>query len=150
MNQQQKRIVANFVAVIVLTIAAVIAMIHLKDWVNRSEASKAMNQLSQEICRYRKANGAVPPESYIDSIKKTLQGHARFGGFQYRARWIDFRASDDEILAYIEQGYHTSIFKKTVLVLKLGGTVEWIDKQEFESLLSKQQTPLEKRETSVK
>jgi len=83
MNQQQKRIVANFVAVIVLTIAAVIAMIHLKDWVNRSEATKAMNQLSQEICRYRKANGAVPPESYIDSIKKTLQGHARFGGFQY-------------------------------------------------------------------
>lgn len=150
MNQQQKRVVINFIAVIVFTIVAVIAMIHLKDWVNRSEATKAMNQLSQEVCRYRKANGAVPPESYINSIKKTLQGHARFGGFQYRARWIDFEASNDEILAYIEQGYHTSIFKKTVLVLRLGGTVEWIGEREFENQLSKQQTPLEKMETSVK
>jgi hypothetical protein len=150
MNRQQKRIVTNFVTVIVLTIAAVIAMIHLKDWVNRSEATKAMNQLSQEIGRYRKANGTVPPESYIDTIKKTLQGHARFGGFQYRARWIDFGTSNDEILAYIEQGYHTFIFRKTVLVLRLGGTVEWIDKREFENLLAKQQTPLEKMETSLK
>ena len=149
MNRQQKRIVANFITVILLTIAAVVAMVHLKDWVNRSEAMRAMTQLGQEVCKYRKANGAVPPESYIDSIKKTLQGHARFGGFNYRARWIDFESSNDEILAYIEQDYHTFIFKKTVLVLRLNGVVEWMDRQEFETLLAKQQTPLEKMEKSV-
>ena len=44
MNKQQKRILANFAVVMVITVAAVIGMVELKNWVNRSEAMRAMEQ----------------------------------------------------------------------------------------------------------
>ena len=150
MNRQQKKIVLNFIFVIAFTLISVIAMIHLKDWVNRSEATRAMTQLSQAVHDYRSAYKSVPPESYIQSILDTLEGRARVSNFNYRARWIDFESRCDAILAFIEQDYHTFIFKKTILILKLDGTVEWIDKSDFQTLYQQQQTPLEKQEASRK
>ena len=118
-------------------------MINFKDWVNRSEAMRAMKHLGQIVLQYRKDYGSVPPESYVNSIKENLEGHVRLGNLQYRARWIKFESSPDEILAYTEKKYRSLIIGKGFVVLRLDGRVEWMDKQDFETLLSQQQSPME-------
>ena len=143
MNSRQKAILANFVTVVVITAIAVVAMISFKDWVNHSEAMRAINDLGQKVLKYRKNHGSVPPESYVDRIKENLEGHARLGNVQYRARWIDFESTPDEILAYTERNYHSLLVRKGFIVLKLDGRVEWMGKQEFEVLLAQQQSPME-------
>lgn len=143
MNRRQKAILIDFVVVITITAVAVLAMINLKDWVNRSEAMRAVEQLGQEVLNYRNEHGSVPPESYIDSIKESLQGRARLGKLWYRARWIDFDCPPDEILAYSEKNYHSLFLSSGFIVLRLDGKVEWMDKQKFEALLARQQSPLE-------
>jgi len=142
-NRRQKAILIDFVVVITITAVAVLAMINLKDWVNRSEAMRAVEQLGQEVLNYRNEHGSVPPESYIDSIKESLQGRARLGKLWYRARWIDFDCPPDEILAYSEKNYHSLFLSSGFIVLRLDGKVEWMDKQKFEALLARQQSPLE-------
>jgi hypothetical protein len=143
MNKRQKAILVEFVTVIVITAIAVVAMINFKDWVNRSEAIGAMEQLSQEVLRYRKEYGAVPPESYVTSIKKNLKGWVRLGDLKYRAQWIDLEATPDEILAYTERKYPSSLLKDGYVVLRLDGRVEWMGKQQFEKLLAQQQSKVE-------
>jgi hypothetical protein len=143
MNKRQKAILVEFVTVIVITAIAVVAMINFKDWVNRSEAIGAMEQLSQEVLRYRKEYGAVPPESYVTSIKKSLKGWVRLGDLKYRAQWIDLEATPDEILAYTERKYPSSLLKDGYVVLRLDGRVEWMGKQQFEKLLAQQQSKVE-------
>jgi hypothetical protein len=144
MNKRQKAILIDFTTVIVATAIAVVAMIIFKDWINRSEATRAMQQLGQNVLQYRKEHGSVPPESYVDRIRQTLEGHARIGNLQYRARWIDFESPPDEILAYTEKNYHSLFFGKGFIVLRLNSTVEWMEKQQFEALLAQQQSPIEK------
>ena len=144
MNRRQKAILINFTTVIIITAIAVVAMIDLKNWVNRSEAMRAMEHLGQEVLRYRKKHGSVPPESYIDTIKEDLEGHVRLGKLQYRARWIDFESTPNEILAYTEKKYHSLLFSKGFIVMRLNGRVEWMEKQKFETLLAQQQGPEEK------
>jgi len=117
-------------------------MINFKDWVNRSEAMRAMEQLGQTVLKYRKDRGSVPPESYIDRIKENLEGYIRLGNLRYRAQWLDFESSSDEILAYTEKKYH-SLIGKGFVVLRLDGRVEWMEKQEFRNLLAQQQSPTE-------
>ena len=73
MNKQQKWVLTNFVFVILITAAAVVGMIELKNWVNRSEATRAMEQLWQAVATYKQKNGSVPPESYVDSIIKNIR-----------------------------------------------------------------------------
>jgi len=143
MNKRQKSILINFVTVIVITTIAVIAMINFKDWVNHSEATRAMEQLGQEAIAYRKKHGSVPPESHISNVKEDLQGSARMGGLQYRARWIGFDPSPDEILAYIKRDYHSVFLGDGYIVLRLDGRVEWMGKKQFETLLTEQQSPME-------
>ena len=75
MNRKQKATLIKFTTVIVITIIAIFVMVNLKDWVNRSEAVRAMEQLSQLVLQYREKHGSSPPEYYINSIKEKLQGH---------------------------------------------------------------------------
>ena len=100
MNKLQKRILANFVVVMLITAAAVVGMVELKNQVNRSEAMRAMESLGRVVSDYKQKNGSVPPESYVDGIIKTFEGQPRLGNLNYRARWITFDSPPDTILAY--------------------------------------------------
>lgn len=140
MNKRQRRILIEFVAVVTVTAVAVVAIINLKDWVNRAEAIRAMEQLAQKILEYRKAHGSIPPESYIDGIRESLEGYVRLGRLRYRGLWIDFESTGDEILAYTRRDYPSSLVSSGYVVLRLDGRVEWIGKDEFEPLLAQQQS----------
>jgi len=150
MNKQQKWTVTNFVIVIVITIAAVIGMVELKNWVNYSEATRAMEHLWRVVSDYKQKNGSVPPESYIDSVKGVLEGKARIGNLRYRALAIQIDSPPDTILAYAIKDYHSLLFRPEAIVLRLNGHVEWLEKKQFEQLLAKQQTPLELQLTPAK
>ncbi|MHC4890210.1 MAG: hypothetical protein ACYTEO_12195, partial [Planctomycetota bacterium] len=81
--------------------------------------------------------------------RENLPGNVRLGNLQYRARWITFESTPDEILAYTEKNYNSLLVGKGYIVLRLGavlsdkGRVEWMGKQEFETLLAQQQSPEE-------
>ncbi|MHC4387518.1 MAG: hypothetical protein ACYSX1_02820 [Planctomycetota bacterium] len=143
MNRRQKVILIESIAVVVITFVAVVAMINAKDWVNRSEAMRAMEQLGERALDYRKAHGFVPPESYVTNVRESLEGHLRLGHVQYRGLWIDFESTPDEILAYCEKRYPSSLFDDGYVVLRLSGKVEWLGKQEFETELAHQQSEKE-------
>jgi hypothetical protein len=140
MDKRQRRILIEFFAVIMLTGIAVVAMINFRDWVNRSEATRAMEHLGRIIVQYRKDHGSVPPQSYLDSIRTQLEGYPRLGNLQYRALWIDFESPPDEILAYIERNYRSWFIGKGYLVLRLDGTVEWLDRKQGMEILAQQQS----------
>jgi hypothetical protein len=143
MNRRQKTILRNTTTVIVITAIAVAAMINLKNRVNRSEAMRAMEGLARIVSQYREKYGSIPPESYIDRIKEDLEGHVRLGKVIYRAQWIDFESTPDEILAYTEKPHSSWLFGKKHIVLRLDGSVEWMDKRKFETLLAQQQSSQE-------
>jgi len=144
MNNRQKAILTRFIIVIVLTAVAVVAMMNFKDWVNRAEAMRFMQQLGQRVLNERNKRGALPPESYVDKVRNDLPGHVRAGKLNYRARWIDFEATPDTILAYAEKTYHSLVLHDGFIVLRLDGQVEWMGKDQFLATLARQQTPLEK------
>lgn len=127
----------------VVTAIAVVAMINLKNWVNRSEAERAMEHLSRIVLQHRGKYGSVPPESYIDRIKEELEGHARLGKVIYRAQWINFESKPDDILAYTENYHSSRLLGQKYLILRLDGRVEWMDKKELETLLAQQQSSQE-------
>lgn len=143
MNRRQKIILENTATVIIITAIAVAAMINLKNWVNRSEATRAMENLGAIISQYRGQYGRVPSESYIDRIKEELEGHVRLGKVIYRAQWIDFESTPDEILAYTERPHSSWLFGKKHIILRLNGRVEWIGKRNLETLLAQQQSSQE-------
>jgi hypothetical protein len=143
MNRKQKWILTNFILVILVTAAAVLGMIELKNWVNRSEATRAMEQLQKAVMVYKGKNGSVPPETYVDGIVKTFAGEPRLGNLNYRARWVTFDSSPDTILAYVIKNYHSFLYQPGAIVLRYDGRVEWMDKASFDKLIAKQQTPLE-------
>jgi len=126
--------------VIVITAIAVVAMINFRDWVNRSEARRAMEHLGKIVLKYREDYGALPPESYVANIKENLKGGVRLGELQYRALWIDTDSTPDEILPYTERDYPSLLVDGGYIVLRLDGRVEWMDKKEFKTLLSQQQS----------
>ena len=149
MNRRQKAILRDFATVIVITAIAVVAMIIFKDFVNRSEAMRAMEHLRRRVKQYRDEHGSVPPKSWVDTQRENLPGNVRLGNLQYRARWIDFESTPDEILAYTERNYRFRLVGKGYIVLRLDavlkddGRAEWMDKQEFETLLARQQSQME-------
>jgi len=144
MNRRQRNIILNFVGVIAITVIAVLALINFKDYVNWSESMQAMNQLSRIVLDYQKSHGLVPPESYINDVMEELQGKLRLGKIIYRARWIDFDAPPDEILAYVKKKHNSLLVHDGYVVLRLDGHVEWMEPEEFEELLAKRQKPMEK------
>jgi hypothetical protein len=137
--------------VIVITAIAVVAMIHFKDVINRSEAMRAVGRLRQRIKQYRDEHGSVPPESWISMQRENLLGSARLGDLKYRGLWIDPDSTPDEILLFVERDYYSLFVGKGYVVLRLGavlvddGRVEWIGRKEFKRLLSQQQSPEEIR-----
>ena len=143
MNSYQKRVLTNFTVVIIITVIAVVAIVIFRDWVNRSEATRAMEHLGKTVLEYRKERGLVPPESYINDIKKNLTGYARLGKLYYRALWIDYECTDDEILAYAKKTSRSLFTKNVYIVLRLDGRVEWMEEKEFNALLAQQQEPAE-------
>jgi len=143
MNRRQKAILRNTTTVIVITAIAVAAMVNFKNLINRSEAMRAMEHLGRIVLQYRKNYGSVPPESYVDRIKEELEGSARLGKVNYRAQWLDFESTPDEILAYTERYHHSWLFGKEYIVLRLDGRVEWMDRQKLETLLAQQQSSME-------
>jgi len=143
MNKRQKTILIDFITIILITAIAVTAMIDFKNWVNRSEVMRAIQQLGGIVAEYRKEHGSIPPESYVNNIKEGLEGHVRLGTLHYRARWIDFECPPDEILAYVEREYHSLFLGHGFVVLRMDGSVAWMNKQEFETLFARQRKPAE-------
>ncbi len=128
---------------LIATVAAVIGMVQLKDYVNRSEAMRAMTQLGQRVLEYRKQYGSLPPQSFVDDIKGQVEGAVRIGNVNYRARWIGLDASADTILAYSQKHLPSSFLKDGYVVLRLNGTVEWLPTQEFADVFARQRTATE-------
>jgi hypothetical protein len=118
-------------------------MVELKNWVNRSEAIHAMEQLQKAVAEYKQKNGSVPPESYVDGIIKTFEGQPRLGNLSYRARWIKFDSPPETILAYVRKDYHSFFSHPGAIVLWFDGRIEWLDKANFDKLIASQQTPME-------
>ena len=142
MNRRQKSLIINFVLVVSATLIFMGIIINLRDWVNKSEAIRGMQILSDEVIKYRKKNNSTPPGSYISRLQKEL-GIVRLGTFCYRAQWIGYNAEPDEILAYSRMEFK-SLLNKGCVVMRLDGRVEWMAIEEFEKLLSEQQDEMEK------
>jgi hypothetical protein len=140
MNGRQKALLKDVIVAAVVTIVAVVAMTNFKDWINRSEATRAMEQLGRIVSSYRQQYNIIPPESYVDQLREGLQGSARLGKLNYRARWIDFDAADDEILAYTEKTYRHLMFSRGFIVLRLDGRVEWLVREDFEDIMARRQS----------
>jgi len=116
-------------------------MVNVKDHINKSEAIRAMELLGQRVREYREKHHSTPPESYFNQQKNVL-GAVRLGEVNYRAQWIGFDSSPDTILAYSWTNY-LFLVKDGYVVMMLDGRVEWMDKDDFEILLKKQQTQSE-------
>jgi hypothetical protein len=149
LTKRQNIIVAKLIIVLVITAAAAFTMMNVKDFINRREGMRAMTQLGPRILEYRKTYGSLPPESYIEKIKGSLEGGVRLGTVQYRAIWITFDSKDDTILAYTQENYHSLFLKSGYVVLRLNGKVEWMEAGRFENLLAGQQS-LEEIKTTQK
>jgi len=141
MKPKQKSIVINLVFIVVVTALFVAAMYVVKDFVNKSEAIRAMKLVSADIQKYRSRYGSLPSESYVIRQMEELR-IVRLGNLQYRAQWISFDSGPDTILAYAARDFQLLV-KSGYVVLRLDGRVEWIPKRRFEDLLSTQQSQSE-------
>jgi len=142
-NRRQRALLTESLIVLIATVAAVVGMVQLKDYVNRSEAMRAMTQLGQRILEYEKQYGSLPPQSFVDGIKGNVEGAVRMGNVNYRARWIGLDAPADTILAYSQKRLSSSFLKDGYVVLRLDGTVEWLPTSEFAKVFAQQRTPTE-------
>jgi len=143
MERRQRALLIESAIVLIATVAAVVGMVQLKDYVNRSEAMRAMTQLGQRILEYRKQYGSLPPQSFVDGIKGDVEGAVRMGNVNYRARWIGLDAPSDTILAYSQKRLPSSFLKDGYVVLRLDGTVEWLPTRQFTFLFAAQRLPTE-------
>lgn len=138
MNIRQKKLVSNSIVVLVFTVAMVATFANIKNVINRSEAMRATELVGQEILRYRKASGSLPPEHYVKEYINEI-GAVRISDFYYRAPWIEFGSEPNStILAYSEKNYRGFV-KAGSIVLWLNGKVEWMNKKQFKQALATQQ-----------
>jgi hypothetical protein len=138
LNRKQKKLLANIVIVVAFTTAMVVGFANIKDFVNRSEATRAMGILGKEILQYRQKYGSLPSEVYVKQYQEAI-GAVRLSDLQYRAQWIEYGADPNTtILAYSEKNYGGFV-KGGYIVLWFNGKVEWIGKKEFEKILTAQQ-----------
>jgi len=119
----------------------VVAMINVKDVINKSEAIRAMELLSQGVRKYRDSYHSTPSESYFNRLKSSISA-VRLGDVQYRAQWIGFDDGPDTVLAYSYKNYKFLV-KRGYVVMRLDGNVDWVERGEFIKLLKKQQTDAE-------
>ena len=142
-NKQQKAILVEVATVLVITLIAVVAMINFKDYINRRESITAMRQLGKIVLEYRSQNGRVPSESVFLSEKNNVKGSVRLPNLIYRGLWIDFEAEPNDILAYAEKNYPSSLLDDGYVVLMFDANTVWMGKVEFEELLAQQQSEVE-------
>jgi len=140
MNKRQKSLILNIIAVLVTTVAFIVVIINVKDFLNKAEAMRAMETVGQEVLNYREQYGSLPPEPYLSRIKKQL---VRLGTLHYRAQWIGFDSEPNTVMAYTKQNYHSLAASEGYVVLLLDGRVEWMGTEQFETLLRKQQSARE-------
>ncbi len=88
MNRRQKALLTESLLVLAATALAVVAMMSLRDYINRSEAMRAMGQLGQRVLEHHRQHGSLPPESFVNAIKGSLEGAVRMGNVKYRALYI--------------------------------------------------------------
>ena len=143
MNRRQRALLIESAIVLIGTVAAVVGMVQLKDYVNRSEAMRAMTQLGRRVLDYRKQHGSLPPQSFVDSVKGDVEGAVRLGNVNYRARWIGLDAPSDTILAYSQKRLASSFFKDGYVILRLDSTVEWLPINQFTTLFAAQRAAAE-------
>jgi hypothetical protein len=143
MNRRQKAVLTESAIVLVATAGAVVGMMQLKDYVNRSEAMRAMSQLGTQILEYRRQYGSLPPQSFVDDVKGEVEGAVRMGNVVYRALWIGPDAPGDTILAYSQKRLPSSFLKDGYVVLRLNGAVEWMPTPRFAALFPTQRAPTE-------
>ena len=150
LNSRQRSIVNNFLFVTAATIVAILVIIVFREYVNRTEATRAVEHLGKVVLKYREEKGFIPPESYILGVKDELEGYARIGNLHYRALWIDSECGDDEILAYTQTGGNAMFLGSGFVVLRLDGRVEWMKEKDFKEMFAQQQDPLEVQMLSQK
>ncbi len=143
MTQYKRSLLIQFVVVLLATVAAIVGLMHLKDYVNRSEAMRAMTQLGGRILDYRSTQGSLPPQSFIDDVKDQVDGAVRIGNVRYRALWIGPGALDETILAYSEKRHPSSLLDDGFVVLRLDGAVEWLPSAQFRALFATQRAETE-------
>ena len=141
MNKRQRSIITNFIFVMAGTAIFVGVMINVKDVINKSEAIRAMELLGEGVRKYRDNYHSTPPESYFNQLKNSIST-VRLGDVHYRAQWIGFDDGPDTVLAYSYKNYRFLV-KRGYVVMRLDGSVEWIERGEFVKLLKKQQTDAE-------
>ena len=95
MNKRQKALLINFITVIFVTVSFIVAMTIVKDWLNKSESLRAMEHLGREVLSYRQKRGSLPPETYLEPIKRQL---VRLGKISYRAQLVDFESPPGTVL----------------------------------------------------
>ena len=142
-NKRQRALLIESTLVLGATTAAVVGMIHLKDYVNPSEAMRAMGHLGERVLEHRTQQGSLPPESFVNSVKGQLEGSVRMGNVKYRALYIGLDASADTILAYSQKRHPSSFLADGYVVLRLDGTVEWMRTDQFADLFATQRTSTE-------
>ena len=142
MNQKQKKIVATIIRVLCITFIFVTIMVNVRDALNKSEATRTMVFLGQQVHKYREKYRSSPPESFIMAQRQKIED-VRLGEMTYRAQWLGYNAKPGDILAYSEKNYGF-IAGKGAIVMFLDGTVKWMDKVEFDKLLDQQQSTVER------
>ena len=138
MNARQKALLRDIIVVTLVTAIFVVAMMNVKNYLNRSEAILAMKNLGQIITQYHNKHGALPPEFHINKIKDEVAGSPRLGKIHYRASQIGFDADDDTIVAYAKKDYHSIFLSPGYVVLTLNGSVKWMEPEKFEAALTEQ------------
>lgn len=143
MDRRHKSLLIESILVLAATALAVVGMINLKDYVNRSEAMRAAEQLGAEIMAYRASHGSLPPQSFVDHAKLDVEGAVRLGTLHYRAVWIGLNAPAETIVAYSQKRHPSSFLRDGYVVLLLDGTVQWMPTERFEMLFASQRAPAE-------
>ncbi len=143
MNKRQKATLVEVATVLLITLIAVVAMINFKDYINRSEAISAMQQLGKIVLEYRQQHGRVPSESVFLRERNDVKGSVRLTDLVYRGLWIDFEAEPNDILAYAEKNYPSSLLDDGYVVLWFDANAVWMGKAEFGELLAQQQSEVE-------
>ncbi len=143
MNKRQRYLVRSFIIIVLVTAGAILAMVHFRDWVNRSEAMRAMEDLSTVLEDYKQEHGSLPPYAFIQKVKQELEGSARLGNLKYRAKWLSSDPKPDKILAYSKKPSSSIFFSDGYVVLRIDGRVQWMNSKLFRKTLSEQRTTIE-------
>ncbi len=137
MNRRQTTVIRHILSVLIVTLLFIFGLINLRDTINRSECMREMGELSKAIQEYRRKNGSLPPESWLRPL---VEGLARSGAPQYRARYVLYDSPPETILAYTKQSSSAMLVKGGYVVIQLDGQVTWMPPDDFKRLLEQQES----------